>query len=92
MPLTRSSKIDPLYTVSQLLAHLQVEGYLSDLRVPEWATGGTSVEELIVALQTLGNGRWLQEGEDEVDIDAVDDWVLNFLKGQPVATPDDIES
>lgn len=91
MPLTRSSKIDPLYTVSQLLAHLQLEGHLKNLRVPDWATGGTSVEELIEALQILGNGRWLQEHDEGGDLDAVDSWISSFLKGQPVVTPDDLE-
>lgn len=91
MPLTRSSKIDPLYTVSQLLAHLQLGGHLKNLRVPDWATGGTSVEELIEALQTLGNGRWMQEDDEDLDTDVADSWILNFLKGQPVLSPDDID-
>lgn len=89
MPLTITSKIDPLYTVSQLLSYLQLEGHLDNLEVPDWATGGTTVEELIEALRLLGNGEWLQEYKGGGVLEAADDWIMDLLKGKPVVTPDE---
>lgn len=91
MPLIRKSHIDPLRTVSELLSHLQLEGMLDDLEVPHWATGRTSVEELILALRTVGDGEWLTEVyERHGPAEAADKWILTFLAGESVPTPDDL--
>jgi hypothetical protein len=92
MPLLRNSTIDPLSTVAQLLSHLQLNGYLDNIAVPHWAEGGTSVEELIEALQVVGDGRWLVDTDDGRGVEeASDQWLLQFLQGKPVALPDDLK-
>ena len=90
MPITRTSKIDPISSVAQLLSFLQLEGHLDHIEVPDWATG-TSVEELMTALETLGNGEWLRGVHQGAGaLEAADSWISDFLKGNQVVTPDDI--
>jgi hypothetical protein len=90
MPTTRESTIDPMNTVAQLLSYLQIEGHLDGVEVPDWATGGTSVEELMLALRKVRDGEWLQpfyprHGPAE----AADKWIADFLSGKDVASPGD---
>lgn len=88
MPLVRQSKIPALYDAGQLLAHLQISGYLDNLDVPDWADG-TSVEELINALKTLGEGEWLITPSNESAPDLAGRWVCLYLDGARVPTPDE---
>jgi hypothetical protein len=91
MPIARQSNIDPLRTVSELLSHLQLQGVLDGLEVPHWATGGTSVEELILALRMAGNGEWLTEVHEGYEApEAMDKWIMAFLEGESVPTPTDL--
>jgi hypothetical protein len=91
MPIVQQSKIDPLRTVSELLSHLQLEGVLDGLEVPHWATGGTSVEELILALRMAGDGEWLTEVyKGHGTPEAMDKWIMAFLEGETVPTPNDL--
>ena len=93
MPMTRESTIDPMDTVSQLLSYLQIEGHLDGIEVPDWATGGTSVEELMLALKAVGNGDWLQQVyPTHGPAEAADRWIQDFLSGGEVASPSDRKS
>lgn len=92
MPLSRSSKVDSLYTVAQLLSHLQLNGHLDNIAVPDWAEGGTSVEELMEALRVLGNGRWLVDADDGRGAEeAADQWLLEFFQGSAVPSREDLK-
>lgn len=75
----------------ELLSYMQVEGHLSGVEVPHWATD-TSVEELLEALRLIGNGAWLLDMGNYGDIsaqDAADTWLRDFMEGRPVCHPDD---
>lgn len=90
MPITRASKNDPISTVAEFLSFLQVEGHLDDIDIPDWATGGTSVEELMVALQHIGDGEWLADHEGSGVLESADGWIRDFLLGRAVPLPADV--
>lgn len=90
MPMTRESPVPPMRTVAELLSYLQIEGHLDGIEVPHWATGGTSVEELMLALRAVGDGEWLQEVYPTYGpAEAADKWILGFLSGEEVVSPND---
>lgn len=90
MPMTRESSVPALNTVAQLLSYLQLQGHLRGVEVPDWATGGTSVEELMRALRGIGDGEWLQQVyPTHGPAEAADKWILGFWAGEEVASPRD---
>ena len=93
MPMTRESSVPAMNTVAQLLSYLQIQGHLVGVQVPDWATGGTSVEELMLALRGLGDAEWLQHVYPNLGpAEAADKWILDFLEGKEVASPRDKKS
>ena len=78
-------------TVAELLCLLQPEGHLDHVKTPPWAEG-SSVAELLDALRTLGDGRWLPPNEDgeRPNVSAADRWIYRYLAGQPVSLPGEV--
>ena len=93
MPMTRKSSVPPMRTVAEFLSYLQIEGHLDGIEVPHWATGGTSVEELMLALRGVGDAEWLQQVYPmHGPAEAADKWIFDFLAGNEVASPRDRKS
>lgn len=91
MPIKRESSVPAQNSMVELLAYLQVEGYLRGVRLPQWAPG-TSVEELLNAIRLIGDGEWLSDHcyPECSPQDAADRWLRNFVSGREVDVPSDI--
>ena len=92
MPIKRkATHIPPFPSAVELLSFLQISGYLDGVAVPDWATGGTSFEELMQALEYLGDGEWLDGAyPDYGHIEAADRWLSIFLDGRMVPNKEDV--
>ena len=92
MPIKRKvTYIQPLQSTIELLSYLQITGRLDGVEIPDWATGGTSVEELMQALQYLGNGKWLDGAYPNYgSVEAADRWLFAFMDGRPVPDEEDV--
>lgn len=87
MPLKRKSTVTPIYTVTQLLVGLQLDGHLDEVTLPDWAIG-TSVDELFKVVRLLGDGEWLRYVHPDKGVyEACDKWLSDFIEGSPVPTP-----
>lgn len=85
MPLKRASSHIPInFTVAQLLSMLQLQGVLDGVEAADWAVG-TSVEELLEAVQRVGDGEWLTAAYPNHGApEAADAWIQAFMEGKEV--------
>ncbi len=76
------------YTMQEILVYLATQGVFDAYEVPHWATGGTMVEEVMVALRKLGAAA-SGDGGGPAGFDA---WFNQYVAGVEVCEPNRIES
>jgi hypothetical protein len=77
-----------IHTLQEVLVYLATQGTFNNVEVPDWATGGTMVEEVMEALRTLGDATDGQEGIPA----GFDEWFTDYCRGDDVCDPDSIEA
>jgi len=76
------------YTMQEILVYLATQGAFESYDVPDWATGGTMVEEVMGALRELGSATSGDEGIPA----GFDAWFSQYVAGAEVCEPSEIES
>lgn len=88
----RKTNIDAIDSASQLLVELQLGGHLDGFELPDWAKG-TTVEEVVNALEYLGDAKWLDGVYPNLGIqESADKWLEDYLSGEEVVDEDDAEA
>ena len=85
MQFRNGKQVSP-FTLQEILVYLAVSGVFDDVEVPDWATGNTMVEEVMLALQELGNA---SDGGPGIPA-GFDEWFTAYCAGKEVPAPSEI--